>query len=268
MGKTGNYEKGNTMTLLKHAFTFAMCALTTVSAVAHDDMQYKEKVVKAFSVNENTQLQIENTNGKVEIEAWDKDEVVIVATIFADNKEGRERIELDFSQSGDTIDIDTHFKKQWGWNNYNHAKVDYFINVPKYIELDKVDLNNGSLSIKGVTGEVNATLNNGKMVAIGLAGNTSVDSNNGSVQLSYIDVLTDLTSIDVESQNGSITLNLPESIDAKIRAKSNNGSISNSFGLDVDKSRSNRKTLSGEIGSGKASVSLSSNNGSIRIKSL
>lgn len=256
------------MTLLKQAFAIALCTLTTTSVFAHSGERYQEEVVKTFAAGGNTQLQIENTNGKVVIEAWDKDEVLVTATISTKDKASRDKVEVVLSQSGDTIDIETHFAKQLSWSNNNYAKVDFVINVPAHIELDDVELNNGSLSIKGVIGEVKATLNNGNLVATGLAGNTQIDSNNGSVKLSYADDLTSLSQIDVDSQNGSITIYFPESVDAKIRAKSNNGSISNNFGLQVDKSRSNRRTLQGEIGAGKASVNLYSNNGSIRIKRL
>jgi len=256
------------MNLVKPTLAFALCALTSASVFAHNGQRYTETVEKTFSADAGTQLQIENTNGKVEIEAWSKDEVLVTATIYSKDKEGRERVEVELSQRGNTIDIETHFAKQFSWNNSGYAKVDYFINVPAHIELDDVELNNGSLSIKGVRGAVSASLNNGSIVATGLAGNTRVESNNGSVKLSFSDALQDLTDVDVESQNGSITVYFPDSIDASIKAKSNNGSISNNFGLEVDKSRSNRKTLSGEIGSGKAKVTLSSNNGSIRIKNL
>jgi len=256
------------MTLLKPTLALAICALISTSVFAHNDQRYKETVEKTFSANANTQLQIENTNGKVEIEAWSKNEVLVTASIYSKGKEGRERVEVELSQRGNTIDIETHFAKQFGWNNGGYAKVDFFINVPEHITLDDVELNNGSLSIKGVTGTINASLNNGSMVATGLAGNTRVDSNNGSVKLSFSDELQDLTDVDVESQNGSITVYFPNSIDASIKAKSNNGSISNSFGLEVNKSRSNRRTLLGEIGSGTTKVNLSSNNGSIRIKNL
>lgn len=256
------------MTLLKYSLAGVLCALTATAVIAHDDERYQDKVVKTFSANANTQLQIDNTNGKVGIEGWNKDEVQITATIYTKNEAGRERVEVLVAQNGDTIDIDTHFAKQSGWSNNNYAQVDYVIYVPKYIELDDVKLKNGSLAIKDVTGDINASLKNGNMTATGLAANTRVMSKNGSVKLSYADNLQALKNVNVDSKNGSITVYLPDSVNATINATSTNGSISNGFGLPVDKSRSNRKKLSGELGTGDANIKLLSKNGSIRIKSL
>ena len=118
------------MTLFKKSLAIVVCTLTLTSAFSHDDQQYSEQIVKSFSVNKNTQLQIENTNGKVEIEAWDNDEIVVTAIIYAHDKAGREKVTVALLQKGDTIDIDTHYEKQSVWNNYNSARVDYFINVP------------------------------------------------------------------------------------------------------------------------------------------
>ena len=256
------------MTLFKQTFAVALCAVASTNAIAHDETRHVETIEKTFAVDDNAQLQIENTNGKVEIEAWDRNEVVITASIYSKNAEGRDAVEVLLTQKGNTIDIDTEYKKQSFWNNNNYSKVDYFINVPKSVDLAEVDLTNGSLTITGVAGEVNASLMNGKLVATELASSTYVESHNGSVKLSYSHDLVDLKNIEVDSNNGSITVYLPADIDAKMEAESNNGSIKNDFGLQVRKDRSHSKSLSGEVGSGKTHVNLESNNGSIRIKSL
>jgi len=256
------------MTLLKLTLALALYAATSTNVFAHNVKRYSETVEKTFPADKSTQLRIENTNGKVEIEAWDKDKVVVTATIYAEDKEGRDRVKVIVTQRGNRLDVSTDFKNQFSWSNHNYSKVDYFINAPSYISLDDADLTNGSLLIKGVKGEINASLTNGKLVATGLASNTRVESNNGSVSLSYGNNLTALSNIGVDSNNGSISLTFPETLEAKIKAKSNNGSIYNDFGLEVNKRRSNARTLFGELGSGKVKINLSSNNGAIKIKKI
>lgn len=254
------------MTLLKLTLALVIYAVTSLSVFAHNDKRYSETVEKTFLVDKNALLRIENTNGKVEIEAWDKDEIVVTAKIYTEDKEGRDRVKVIITQQNNRLDISTEFKNQFSWGKQSYSQVDYFITVPTHTSLDDTILTNGSLSIKGVKGEINASLTNGKLVATGLASNTRVESINGSVSLSYDSNLTDLANIGVDSNNGSISLAFPEKMNAEIKAKSSNGSIYNDFGLEVSKHRSNARTLSGELGSGKVKINLYSNNGAIRIK--
>ena len=206
---------------------------------------------------------LDNVNGDVEIEAWDRAEVSVDATITARSQEGLDRTEVRVKASADRVEVETHYGDGKGWGK-DGGEVDYTIKVPRSAELRDVELVNGSLRIEGVPGRVTASTVNGKVVATGLGGDLSLESVNGKVEASF-DQLGERQRIEIESVNGPIELRLPASASFEVEASTVHGDIDNDFGLKVDHGQYVGHDLQGKVGSGSTRIRLENVNGAIKI---
>lgn len=208
---------------------------------------------------------LDNINGDVTIEAWDRAEVSVSAALSAKSQRGLDRMEIRVEATADRVAVETHYAESRGWNN-DGGEVDYTIKVPKSAELREIDLVNGSLTISGLPGKVSASTVNGKITAEGLGGDVELESVNGKVVASF-DQLGGRQRIDIESVNGPIELRVPRSADFDIEASTVHGDIGNDFGLEVDHGEYVGHDLKGKVGAGGARVELENVNGSIQIRS-
>ncbi len=235
--------------------------LLSVSAYA----DVRDEIVKSYNVSERAEFRLENINGEVEINGWDKNEIKITATITADNQEARDRITIDFKENGRGVSVETHYKKSSSWKNNNSGSVDYLVMVPQQAKLAAIELVNGSLSIENVSGEMKIDLVNGSIVAKGLMNDSDINSVNGSIEVSYQGISENLKDISIDTVNGRIELNVPAEINANVDIETMHGSIRNDFGLSADKNMFSGRNLHGTIGSGDIRISIESVNGGIRL---
>mgnify|MGYP000350540574 CR=1 FL=1 len=256
------------MNLFKKSALVAICSITALTAYGHSDRDYQEHIEKSFVVGTDASLVLDNLNGKVDIQAWSNNEVKIMATILAKDEEDREKVEVILKQNNGRVSVETDYERSYFGHNHSHTKVDFEIMVPAHIDLDEIDLTNGSLTIQGVTGELNASVVNGSITSDGMSSDTKVDTVNGSIKLTFGPELTAVNNIEVNSVNGSLTLHLPQDLNASIEAETSNGSIRNEFGLNAIKRRIMGQSLYGELGNGRTQINLDSVNGSIRLKQL
>jgi DUF4097 and DUF4098 domain-containing protein YvlB len=137
------------------------------------------------------------------------------------------------------------------------------LHVPQNADIDKVNLVNGTLDVKQISGEITANLVNGKLRASDLAGTADLSTVNGTIDANYTS-LNNVRRIKLGSVNGTLNLLLPQSPNADVSASAVNGSISTDFPLTV-KGHFVGKSVSGTLGSGGVEIELNNVNGSIHI---
>ena len=84
---------------------------------------------------------------------------------------------------------------------------------------------------------------------------------NGRVELT-LDVIK--TDIRASTSNGSIQVNLPSNVNARIDANTSNSRIVSDF--DVKAGTSSKRRLEGVLGAGGPTIELTTNNGEIRVR--
>jgi DUF4097 and DUF4098 domain-containing protein YvlB len=209
---------------------------------------------------------IDNVNGDVTIESWDRNEVSVEATISARTQQGLDRVEVRVKNSEERVSVETHYEesgKGWSWNN-DGGDVDYVVKVPRNAELRDIELVNGGLLISDFPGRVSASTVNGKISISGLTGDLELESVNGKVDASFAQ-LGGNQRVEIEAVNGVIELRVPKSADFEVDASTVHGRISNDFGLEVDHGEFVGHDLRGRVGSGGARVKLENVNGAIKI---
>lgn len=222
---------------------------------------------QSYPLAADGRVSLENVNGDVVIEAWDRDEVLVEA-VLSGSDEALERVEIQVDASADRVAVETDYEssKNGGWSfKGRSATVDYTVHVPRGARLDGIELVNGQLDILGVAGGVSAELVNGDLNARGLSGDVRLESVNGDVEV-ILDALDASATVEIESVNGEVIVELPGGAGAEIRAETVHGDISNDFGLEVKKDRYVGRSLEASLGGGGARVELETVNGSIRIR--
>lgn len=240
-----------------------------VSATAMADVSEEQNF--SYSLNSNGRISLENINGNVTITGGSGDQVEITAVKKADNQEYLDGIEILIDASDDAILIDTRHPDSGasGWFNWGKSgsgSVTYTLSVPSSANLENIESINGNVEISGVSGVVKAETVNGGIEASDLASNAKLETVNGAVYASFSS-LTGQQRVNAETVNGKLSIRLPANADASVSAETVNGGIDGSdFGLVTSKGFIGRD-LEGKIGDGSARVSLSTVNGSIKIRS-
>lgn len=148
-------------------------------------------------------------------------------------------------------------------NKDNDVAVHFTVQVPAGVRLVGTTVN-GEVEAGDLDGDVVATTVNGgiKVSTNGLAKATTV---NGSIHASMGRGDWDGT-LDFNTVNGSITVELPEGVNTEVSAATVNGSMGSDFPLTI-KGKFSMKNMHGTIGSGGREIDMNTVNGSIHLKS-
>jgi DUF4097 and DUF4098 domain-containing protein YvlB len=226
--------------------------------------EHKDYFDETYSMDETGTVGLENINGNVTIEVWDRAEVRVQAEKQASSAKLLQELTIEVDASKSSVRIDTKYPKTRGFSG--KLEVEYTLTVPRDAAIDKVELVNGSMFVTGVQGGVCAESVNGKLIARDVAGSMKLSTVNGAIE-SELSRLDNVSNIEISSVNGKINLAMPSSADAFIDAQTVNGRISNEFGLDVHKGKYVGSDMRGEVGSGRIRVELETVNGGIELNS-
>jgi len=215
----------------------------------------------SYSLTPNGRVLVQNLYGDVEITAWDRDEVLVVATKHSADSRRLNDAQVVIDSSSDLVSIRTQYT---GTDAEHPASVEYHIMVPRGANLENVKLINGGLSITGVAGPVKASSVNGHIKVERLAGQAELSTVNGKLEADFQRV-SKCQPISLTSVNGPIRLSLPANARATVSAHNLSG------GIDADFGRSWRAPsgfkLEADVNGGGASIRVHNVNGGISIHS-
>jgi len=256
---------------------------------------FSKTEVKTFDISPNGKVLVENVNGNVKVESWDKNQVLVevTKTVKADDQEdadeyfGKARVEINNGR--DYLEIRTRYPYGESWSGFWHwlfhggsmnPNVDYVMKVPSTIKLD-AGSTNGNLVIHSVVGEVKAHSTNGNVEvdsAIGgvdaystngrlnlnnVGGAINGSTTNGSITAAIFDA-TEFLGMKLETTNGSIRVYCSENLNADVSAQTTNGGVRTEMPVTVQ-GEFGRKSFEGKLNKGGASMYLRTTNGSIEL---
>jgi DUF4097 and DUF4098 domain-containing protein YvlB len=208
-------------------------------------------------------FRLDNVNGEVVIETWERSEVRIEAEKAAASERTLREIQIQIDRLGDQVEVRTRFPRRRSFFG-RMGKVDYRIRVPAEARVD-VETVNGKLQVEGIRGRVKASTVNGSIEIEDVAGEAEVATVNGSIRARYLEVDPDGRNR-FSTTNGSVRLRLPPDVSGDFEARTVNGSIQTDFPLEVSGKLGRR--LRGRLGEGRGSFEISTVNGSVRIEKL
>ena len=239
----------------------AACELATASFRA----EAKEDWNRTFAIPAAGTLEIENTNGAIEVEPGTGTDVVVRAERIARShsedaaKDLLKQVEIVVEQAGDRVRLKAKHPRSLHGSG---VEVRYWVKVPPSLSV-KLENTNGKVSVTGVAGAVDASTTNGGVAARGLTGPVKASTTNGGVDVDVDTVHSG--GIELETTNGGVTLRLPSSAKADLSASCVNGGISVQ-GLSVGSGgESSRRHVEGPLNGGGPRVRVETVNGGVRV---
>ncbi|MBK6749941.1 MAG: DUF4097 family beta strand repeat protein [Pyrinomonadaceae bacterium] len=229
-----------------------------------------ERFEQTYPLSANGRVSVSNVNGSITIEAWDRNEVQLVAVKVADSKERLAEVEIKVDAKPESISIETEYgdwKRRTNgerWGERGKLEVNYSLKVPRGAVLNEIETVNGSVTVSNFTNMTRVSAVNGMVKATNLRGTASLSTVNGEVAADF-DRLDAGSKISLETVNGRVNLVIPSDSNATIRAESVNGNITNEFALPVRKGKYVGRDLYGKVGSGEIPIKLESVNGALTI---
>lgn len=254
------------MKLRTYALPFLACCL---AAVAHADWgrKYTESFRYEGTFLADGSVTIENVNGKIVLQTWDRDAYLIEGEKRTKREEDLARIEIQEDRAPDHLNVKVKLpKKGGGWfggGSTIDGSVELVITVPASAHVKALRTVNGGLEINGLTGPLRASTVNGGIAAHDLGGDAHISTVNGGVRVDFTH-LDAAANLEFETVNGSIRVGLPADAGARVKGSVVNGHIESDLPLTLQ-GAIGKRSLNGTIGDGAASLSVSTVNGSIHL---
>ena len=203
-------------------------------------------------------------NGGISIEGWTGRGVEVHARI-----QGRAETEAEARAIADAVRIVTGASiGATGPESTREADwlVSFVVFVPVNSDVE-LSTQNGPLSVRGVTGAMSLETNNGPLALRDVGGNVYARTVNGPLSVSLSGTSWQGAGLDAETQNGPISLSVPDGFNAQLETGSNNGPFSSDIGLTVRDFRGRmRGPISATLGSGGAPIRVITSNGPVSIR--
>ena len=273
----------------------ALLGLASVATSAQAAVTLKDRFQQTYPLQSGGTVTLDNVNGGVTIEAWDRNEVMVVADkevkAKTDDaaKKAMQQVQIQVNKGNGRLDIVTKLPKrdnglfEWMAGNNVNINVKYQVKVPRNATLDvetvnggvrvagthgkaNVETTNGALTIDGVHGNLDLETTNGAINVTRSAGAVEAETTNGGIEIELTEV-PDGSDLSFETTNGGVTVRLPRDIRVSLDAATSNGRVDSDFDVDGADSKSKRR-LSGDINGGGGKLRVRSTNGSVSIEEI
>jgi len=208
-------------------------------------------------------FELQNVNGTVELQGWDRDEIEIHAVKTAKEKESDlDRVTIDVSARPNAVSVTTRYPQNEGVE----VVVEYTVHVPRNARVERLATVNGTLRVSSLENVGDLRTVNGNIEAYETGGAVAAHVTNGNVHLELTHLREQGATI-AETTNGSVLLALPVSTQADLEARCLNGSFSSELPVSVESTLQPRE-VRGKLGRGGAPIRLRTVNGGIQIAIL
>jgi hypothetical protein len=204
---------------------------------------------------------LENVNGSVQVDGWDRDEVEVEA-VKTSNADGQdlERVKIDVDSGPRQVSVHTRYPQGEGVE----VAVEYHVHVPYRVLLGSIGTVNGSVLVRGVDGGGDLRSVNGNVEVLNSAGRFSAKTTNGNLRLELRELL-DGAPMNIETVNGSVVLGLPSDAKANLKVLSMNGEFHSELPVTSTTGFPAARAFRGKLGTGGGEISVRTINGGVRL---
>ena len=227
-----------------------MLVLAVVFISSLNAKELKKDFNHTFNVSEGTVLILENGDGNVVIQTWDKDQIQVDVSYHADIRSSRENdvedFKVDFKQDGKSVYITgKEYRQSWsGYYSINHIEYTYKIFLPSYTELE-IYSDDGNIEIENLKANIKCRTDDGNLDLINITNeNTNLKLKDGDVRISSLN-----GNLEIRCDDGNIVLEDVTVDEAEISASDGRIRIRNSSGdffVDSDDGDINLTQVSGK----------------------
>ena len=263
------------------AVSAAMLGAITAPAAAQDD---ERLVVPLSDPSRPVMLEVALFSGDIEVEAYDGNEVIIVADAPLRGTGAEEPPRADglrrIPNASVGLTVEEANNKVSLRMDFSPKNVDLQLQVPRRTSVHANLVNGGDIEIIGLDGEHELQNVNGDVVATDISGSAVLNSTNGDVRASFASVAGDRP-MSFTSFNGDVDVALPANLSANLLVMSQQGDVFTDFEFEerqdpTDVQRSGRpgggmqvrmqRETRYSIGGGGRDIQLRTFNGDIMIR--
>lgn len=218
---------------------------------------------QTYSLQPGGTFDLQNVNGTVEVQGWDRDVVEVHALKTAKVRESDlERVSIDVSAKPSGVSIQTRYPQDEGVE----VAVEYLIHVPHGAKVEHLGTVNGTLRVAGVDEVDDLRTVNGNIEVYEANSDVRAHTTNGNVRLELAH-LHGVTATVAETTNGSVVLALPSNSEADLEARCLNGNFQSELPFALESTLKPRE-IHGKLGRGGSPIKLHTINGAIRVVAL
>jgi hypothetical protein len=248
---------------VRKSLLLAILSFVVAGVAAGPTFGYSKEFDQLYPLQPGGSFELQNVNGAVEVQGWDRNEVEVRAVKTAKHKESDiDRVSIDVVARANAVSVATRYPQDEGVE----VAVEYSVHVPYTAHIEHVATVNGTLRVAGVpdTGDLHTV--NGDIDVFEASGNVHAHTTNGNVHLELASFQSG-PGASAETTNGSVLLAVPASIGANLEARCLNGNFLSELPLQIEESLRPRETH-GKLGKGGAPIRLRTVNGGIRVVAL
>jgi hypothetical protein len=227
---------------------------------------------RTYKIPATGRFELINVNGKITAEPTDGNEVIVegkrTAKARSDEaaKEMLAKLEIREEVGESTVRVESRPPRLSGFSGH---EIEWTIKVPKGVIVDLRTVN-GGVRLNNLANEIHAKTTNGGVKGENIVpGIIEASAVNGGIEFALSSPLDSTDSVDMETVNGGVTLELPSESKATIAARCVNGGVKvedldiarDEQANDFDK----RRRLNGTMNGGGASVKMNTTNGGVRL---
>jgi DUF4097 and DUF4098 domain-containing protein YvlB len=191
-------------------------------------------IEKSFTVRSGGNLLLDTDAGDVDVETWDRDEVMVKVDIAGTDRRA-EKFEVKFSSDADRVTVsgkssDNSFFK---WD-VGELDINYHITVPKKFTV-KANTSGGNMALRNLEGDVRLETSGGNLSAEAVDGIVTLNTSGGNLTIKTIkgavkgetsggNIRADHVDGDVNVQTSGGDIDL-SSIDGSVHAETSGGGI-------------------------------------------
>ena len=241
--------------LFVSAFFVVVLAVAAVPGFA-----FSKQFDQTYPLEPGGTFELQNVNGPVEVQGWDRDVVEVHAVKTAKRNEADlERVTIQVSAKPQSISVTTRYPQDEGVE----VAVEYLIHVPHGAHVEHVGTINGTVVVAGVTAVDDLHTVNGNIEVYDGGGSVHAHTTNGNIHLELAH-FRGSKGASAETTNGSLLVALPSNISAELETRCLNGNFLSEMPVSMESTLRPRE-MHGRLGKGGAPIKLSTINGGIRV---
>jgi DUF4097 and DUF4098 domain-containing protein YvlB len=239
--------------------------LTLVLAVASAPACFAitKEFNQTYPLQPGGSFELQNVNGTVDVQGWDRDTIEIRAVKTAKNRESDlELVSIDVDAKPGAVSVSTRYPQNEGVE----VIVEYTVRVPHCAHVEHVGTVNGTLRVSGIERVEELRTVNGSIEVYEGGGSVHAHTTNGNVhlELSHVE---DKNGAIAETTNGSVLLAVPADTHADLETRCLNGNFFSELPVTFESTIKPRE-MHGKLGRGGAPIRLHTVNGGIRLVAL
>src|ERR1051326_6167782 len=196
-------------------------------------------------------FELQNVNGPVEVEGWDRDSVEIRAVKTAKNRESdMELVGIDVDAKPGAISVSTRYPQNEGVE----VAVEYKVHVQHCARVEHLGTVNGTLRVSGIEAVEDLRTVNGNIEVYEGGGSVHAHTTNGNVHMELVHVK-DKNGATAETTNGSVLMAVPVDTQADLETRCMNGNFFSELPVTFESTLKPRE-MHGKLGRGGAPIRL------------